>query len=207
MRLGNRKGVFKPNKIIRSTVSVFWSWVWNKSVYNILGRRNCQQASKNSCCEEKNDETQVTDGHSTKSREEWARRNGPQWKSSRSSTDSQGDDEKTRGSRGALEEVHRMNQGQKAGRKEKHGETIQRTSKCPRQKRKDSAYTRWVLMWWCPKWCWGTAESFMNMWLTLINRSSKRLFWVMSENAQPSARQSKYRDRSNRKDWKGWSMG
>ena len=38
---------YKPNKIIRSTGTAFWSWVWNKSVINILGRRNCQQASKN----------------------------------------------------------------------------------------------------------------------------------------------------------------
>lgn len=53
MRLGNRKGVFKPNKTIRSTGTAFWSWVWNKSVINILGRRNCQQASKNSCCDGK----------------------------------------------------------------------------------------------------------------------------------------------------------
>lgn len=95
---------YKPNKIIRSTGTAFWSWVWNKSVINILGRRNCQQASKNG------KKKTMKHGSQYQSREEWARKNGPQWESSRSSTDWQGDDEKTGGSRGALEEVHQINQ-------------------------------------------------------------------------------------------------
>lgn len=45
-------------------------------------------------------------------------------------------------------------------------------------------YTRWVLMWWCPKWCWGTAESFIrNREITQIIAKKWKIsvLWVCSK--------------------------
>ncbi len=86
---------------------------------------------------QKSDQTQVLK-HSTKSSEEWARKNSPRWDSSRGSTYPQGDDENTGGSRGALEAVHRINQVVRRQAERRN----QMTSKWPQQKRKDPPYTR-----------------------------------------------------------------